>query len=212
MLDRDYLPGTNPVRSTVGRYAASPMSVSHPTTARRPAGRSVSLNEIVRSGLRRGGLRSMCRPGIGTPPAGRLAVAHRRPGGVARPRGGVGQPHVACPRRAPASQIPDGRADVIQLHTGQARTGQRRSYALRVLVRCVFVRRGDPVPWGIKRCDSSIAAMRGASSLRSRPRRLGIRYVPARSRPYRAGHGQTPWRPSRRGTVAPRGLHETKAS
>jgi hypothetical protein len=40
MLDRDYLPGTNPVRSTVGRYAASPMSVSHPTTARRPAGRS----------------------------------------------------------------------------------------------------------------------------------------------------------------------------
>jgi hypothetical protein len=116
MLDRDYSLGTNPVRSTVGRYAASPMSVSHPTTSRRPAGMSVSLNEIVRSRLRRGGLRSMCRPGVGTPPADRLAVAHRRPGGVAWPPGrsrsaprrrstaGTGWPDTGWPdRRHPTS-------------------------------------------------------------------------------------------------------------
>ncbi len=126
--------------------------------------------------------------------------------------GGIDQPQVAGPRRPPAGPVQGRRAEVTPPHSDQSRTGQRRSYALRVLVRCVFVRRGDPVHRGMKLCDSSMASMRQASKLRSCRWRLDIRCVAARSRPYRATRGQTPSRPSRREAAALRGLHETKAS
>lgn len=54
---------------------------------------------------------------------------------------GLAQPHAGPQRQLQTSQ-PDVPAEITQLHAGSVLTAQQCSYALGVLVRCGFVRKG----------------------------------------------------------------------